>query len=899
MKQTITHLCRPLAVVSLFSLPLLAASSVRAEVPDASSATPLAATANITYTYDAETKTATVSTIDRSYAGALEIPSTVTYNGTEYTVTVLGINALSNCKKLTSVTLPNTVTTIGNRAFADNPGLVSVGLPTSVTKIDASAFYDCTALESVTIPNSVTSLGNSVFQGCTSLKSMTLPNSLTELKSSLFANCTSLSSVTIPASVTTFSADAFEGCTGLTSLTVEEGNASYTASGNLVFSADGTTLVLAAGGLTDVTIPETVTTIGEKAFGRSSLQRVSIPAGVTTIKASAFADCASLAALELPEGVTTIEKLAFDGCTSLTSVVLPNSVTTVGNYLFYDCTGLTSVSLSAAQTALGEYMFGRCTGLTQVVIPGKVAKIGSNAFYQCTGLADVTIPASVTEIGDNAFFGCTSLTGVTLPNKLKTLGKQAFNSSGLTGVVLPASVTSLGSAVFSKCPLAWMVLNKDLGMMNYINLKSLSFACAAIFVKDAALASAEGGLGSNYALYPLSSFVQVTDTVGYPTAVAFKVGNNPLVGNEYATVVGDVVWGDNVLTPDKDGNYVVTGLAPATSYTLDIAFRLTADDDEVTAEQTVATADFAGQPTFEVGQTSVRVKVALVDDPYGEAPAEYGVNDQKADAESYVTLTGLRPNTEQTFRPYMITADGTTYHSGQTYRATTTPLAPTVELLASGPTTLSLEGSHAEGDAVIAAAGFVGDNTVEGTVLNLTGLDPGQPREVVFYVRMEDGYEERDTLAVTTAALTWEALPVEELTETTAQIGVETNIADGEAGTGLEWRTSGAAETEPSAQEACDVVDGRLTLRLTGLTAATEYAYRACYTSASGATYYSEWQTFTTGVPTGMSGIEAGAGTAPVVVARYAADGRRIAAPQKGLNVVRYSDGSVRRVMVR
>ena len=92
--------------------------------------------------------------------------------------------------------------------------------------------------------------------------------------------------------------------------------------------------------LTSITIPDSVTTIGESAFSGSSLTSVNIPDSVTTIGNSAFYGCTSLTSVTIPDSVTTIGNCAFYECTSLTSITIPDSVTTIGDYAFFGCTSL-------------------------------------------------------------------------------------------------------------------------------------------------------------------------------------------------------------------------------------------------------------------------------------------------------------------------------------------------------------------------------------------------------------------------------------------------------------------------------------------------------------------------------------------------------------------------------
>ena len=169
------------------------------------------------------------------------IPETVTYQGTTYSVTSIGNNAFRDCSSLTSITIPNSVTSIGNNAFENCSSFTSVTIPNSVTSIGASAFQNCSSLTSVTIPNSVTSIGNYAFRDCSSLTSVTIPNSVTFIGWEVFKNCSSLTSVTIPNSVTSIRTSAFYNCSSLTSITIPN---SVTSIGSSAFyGCDGLTSV--------------------------------------------------------------------------------------------------------------------------------------------------------------------------------------------------------------------------------------------------------------------------------------------------------------------------------------------------------------------------------------------------------------------------------------------------------------------------------------------------------------------------------------------------------------------------------------------------------------------------------------------------------------------------------
>ena len=111
------------------------------------------------------------------YYGTVVIPESVTYNGTTYSVTAIGVQAFRDCTGLTSITIPNSVTTIESYAFSGCTGLTSITIPNSVTTIRSNAFSSCSGLTSITIPNSVTAIGVQVFSDCTELTSITVDSS--------------------------------------------------------------------------------------------------------------------------------------------------------------------------------------------------------------------------------------------------------------------------------------------------------------------------------------------------------------------------------------------------------------------------------------------------------------------------------------------------------------------------------------------------------------------------------------------------------------------------------------------------------------------------------------------------------------------------------------------------
>ena len=177
--------------------------------------------------------------------------------------------------------------------------------------------------------------------------------------------------------------------------------------------------------MTSVTIPNSVTTIGEYAFCSCI--------GLTSVHITDIA-----AWCKISFGSNPLENAChlFLNGEEIKDLVIPNSVTAIGDHAFNFCTGLTSVTIPNSVTSIGEAAFYGCTDLTSVTIPNSVTTIGDGAFNRCYGLTSVTIPNSVTSIGEAAFSGCTGLTSVTIPNSVTTIEAYAFSySTGLTSVI--------------------------------------------------------------------------------------------------------------------------------------------------------------------------------------------------------------------------------------------------------------------------------------------------------------------------------------------------------------------------------------------------------------------------------------------------------------------------------
>lgn len=510
----------------------------------------------LTITPNDDGTTATVTACEQTLAGEIVIPSVATIDGKDYTVTTIGYRAFRRCASLSSIILPSTLTSLGeeafrsagiesivipdgvtqipNNCFTSCHKLVTIEIPESVTQIGTAAFNSCKALTSIDIPAGVTQIAGRAFTSCSSLKSISLPAGITKIEPQTFYFCEALESVEIPAGVTEIGDKAFYHCEALKSVELPAGLASI---GTEAFYYSG---------LTSLDIPAAITQISAAAFQGTELASVVIPEGVTAVGANAFGNIEPLKDITIPSTMTSIGDKAFynngiqDGIQRITvnamtpptlgtdvftaadknaAVIVPaaalgaykaapgwseftnlsagissslgpdvmysinedGSSITINSWLnargdiripptvtvgdleytvsavapkaFVNCTELNSVVIDADLTAIPEDTFYGCTALTSVTLPGSLETIGNNAFYGCTALSDIDFPSGVTSIGSNAFRKCESLTEVRLPEELTSLGASAFDGcTALRSIVFPPDLGSIPMECCSNCP---------------------------------------------------------------------------------------------------------------------------------------------------------------------------------------------------------------------------------------------------------------------------------------------------------------------------------------------------------------------------------------------------------------------------------------------------------------
>lgn len=333
------------------------------------------------------------------------------------------------------------VTTIGEQAFKDYT-ILSVSFPDTITKLSEGAFYNCEGLFTVDLPNSITYIGDCCFANCIEMISLDLPDYLEKLGCAAFYN-TSISEVYIPKSLSETALEYSIVGIGIGSrmgpfslsriqtITFEQGIESIPKG-----------LFYGCPFLTEVYIPNSVTTIGSAAFKDClMLKTITGMENVNKIKALAFADCIELENVSFIQNLETLESGAFLNTLKLKSFTVPKSlVNTEMDYSLvgigngyktgpFRNSGLENISFENELNTIPFGLFDGCDELKILNIPDSITTIKACSFRECTSLETISGMKNVKTIKALAFTDCTNLSTLPFLENLKTLESGAFSKT--------------------------------------------------------------------------------------------------------------------------------------------------------------------------------------------------------------------------------------------------------------------------------------------------------------------------------------------------------------------------------------------------------------------------------------------------------------------------------------
>ena len=614
-----------------------------------------------------------------------------------------------------------------------------------------------------------------------------------------------------------------------------------------------------------------------------------------------------MTSITIPNSVKSLEDGCFRGCSGLITVVIPNSVTNIGTSCFYGCSSLTSITIPDSITSLKGECFKNCSSLISITIPNSVTSLGYSSFEGCCSLSSISIPKSVTSLADRCFYGCTNLNFIIIPSTItiNNIGDDCFEGASYKIYAYPNNYESIKSAFNERVELYGAPLYK----IGNTKVTQTKIFVTIVPRTDIAFIPSEPG----------DEFCAVEKKV----VLSSRGASLPASSNEYITIEGltpkqkyfasaYITYSDGTIMNLGRKELVTLGLSPyiwhrapsPTTYEYGASFK---PGDAHVSE--IKIYNFSVDPSLFT--------------PNPDDPQQYKMN---------AHFTGCSPGTYSNISITVKTMEG--YE--ETYTNNLSVSSPALKLTTLQPKCVS------NSCAIVAAAtniideetnvGFqwkkydapeslkpneayaaIYDGQLEGYLKNLQSAFYYKVR--AFYKTSLGTYYYGDWVTFDPSDFSYfeptvHTYPATQTTDCTASVrGYVLAGTDNITEQGFEyWETNGVSFAQklvknallvPSAEDINVVLSTGQVMQvvLDGLKPQTTYTYRA-FVRTTGGTTYGEEQTFTTEMPTGIDYMETEK-AAPTIVGYYDLGGRQLAGKQRGLVIVRYSDGTSRKVMVK
>ena len=418
----------------------------------------------LTYRITSDTTVSLMGEINPLSYAKVEIPDKVTWQDKTYTVTEIEDCAFEFDSLLTEVVLPQTIEKIGDGSFCECHGLAAINFPENLKSIGCMAFQH-TAIAELIIPNSVDSIDFDAFEDCFNLTHVVIGKNLKVLTDCVFAGCSSLTEIEIPDNVTTICEGAFI-LSGLKKIRIPA-NVSYIAP--MAFRVVHPVVVDVDPGNKTYDSRNHCNAIIETATNtmHTGFINTTIPDDIKHIGHAAFGELSSseFTTIHIPDGVVSIGDHAFCHCEFLDSIAIPRYVTAIDSGAFAGCYGLKGIRLPEGLNEIRYMAFDGCYELKSIDLPNTVSVIGEYAFTGCSGLLEVRLPQGLNQLDSYAFHDCTNLTEMVIPSNTRAMRRKVFDGcTQLKSLVIEDSDESLECHIdaFRGFPIETLHLGRNL-----------------------------------------------------------------------------------------------------------------------------------------------------------------------------------------------------------------------------------------------------------------------------------------------------------------------------------------------------------------------------------------------------------------------------------------------------